>query len=217
MKVLFGKKKYDFAELESDAAFARLVEPVVAVGSGLPESNVAFAFRNWADFLTFAKRTKAAEQIASADERRRKLARRSNQDLTAIESRQKIVAERIEADLRELANRTGLPWGSKELFLRATTKAHPLEGRIFDPSMLFTGANFTGNALGVVYPGMPNLGWFPGMNNAVTSVQVVGLVMLFRLTGFRGASRVLVGAPYFQISNLGTIGFNNLTSSVLVD
>ena len=77
--------------------------------------------------------------------------------------------------MRELATRTGLAWGSKELFLRATAKADPLEGEVFDPAMLFTGAGFTGNALGVAYPGVPNLGWFFGMNNAVSSVQVLVL------------------------------------------
>jgi len=54
------------------------------------------------------------------------------------------------------------------------------------------------------------------MNN-VSSVQIIGVVGLFNTTWFRGASRLLFGLPYFQIANLGAIGFNNLTSSVLVD
>jgi hypothetical protein len=216
MKVVFKKKRIDFATLEADADFKRLSEPVVAVGSGLPESGVAFAFRNWKEFAAFAKRTKAADQIAALDEQRRKLRRRSYEDTSAVAARQKLKAERIEADLRELAARTGLAWGSKELFLRATAKADPLEGQIFDPAMLYTGIGFTGNALGVAYPGVPNLGWFTGMNNAVSSVQVLGFAVLFAGANFGGASRVLFGAPYFQIANLGTIGFNNVTSSVLL-
>jgi len=216
MKVVFNKKRIDFTALDADADFKQLAEPVVALGPGLPESGVAFAFRDWKEFVTFAKRTKAADQIASLDEQRRKLRKRSNEDSSTIAALQKLKAERIETDLRELATRTGLAWGSKELFLRATAKADPLEGEVFDPAMLFTGAGFTGNALGVAYPGVPNLGWFFGMNNAVSSVQVLGVVALFNLTYFRGASRVLAGAPYFQITNLGTIGFNNVASSALL-
>ena len=75
---------------------------------------------------------------------------------------------------------------------------------------------FTGNTLGVAYPGVPNLGWFSGMNNAVSSVQVLGVVALLNLTYFGGASRVSAGAPYFQITNLGTIGFHNVASSALL-
>src|SRR5262245_20969958 len=217
MKVVYGRKRVDFKMLEVDPDFARLPEPVIALGSGLPEKNVAFAFRDWRELVKFAAKTQAAERIASMDERRRKLRKRSGEDTTSLAARLKLKAERIESDMRDLAERTQLAWGSKELFLRATTKADPLEGPIFDPSMLFTGVGFTGSALGVVYPGLPDLSWFPGMNNAVSSVQIVGVVGLFNNTWFGGISRVLVGIPFFQLANLGIIGFNNLTSSVLVD
>ena len=138
-------------------------------------------------------------------------------DTTATAARLIRKAERIETELRELSTRTGLAFGSKELFLRATTKADPLEGPIFDPSMLFAGVGFTGNALAVPYPGFPDLSWFPGMNNAVSAVQIVGLVALYNTTWFRGASRIIFGLPFFQIPNLAAIGFNNVASSVLVD
>jgi hypothetical protein len=217
MKVVYGRKRIDYKALEADPDFKRLAEPVIALGAGLPEKNVAFVFGDWKEFLRFAARTQAAEQIAGMDERRRKLRKRSGEDTTAIAARLKRRAERIESELRELAEQTRLAWGSKELFIRATTKADPLEGPIFDPSMLFAGLGFTGNALGVTYPGLPDLSWFPGMNNAVSSVQIVGIVALFNNTWFRGASRLLFGFPFFQIPNLGVIGFNNFTSSVLVD
>lgn len=217
MKVVYGRKRVDFATLEADSDFKKLAEPVVALGSGLPEKGVAFAFRDWKELAKFAARTPAADKIAAMDERRRKLRKRSGEDTTALAARLKRKTERIEAELRELAQRTGLPYGSKELFLRATTKADPLEGPIFDPSMLFINPGFTGSAVGVAYPGLPDLSWFPGMNNAVSSAQIVGIVALFSNTWFRGATRLLVGLPYFQIANLGAIGFNNVTSSVLVD
>ena len=64
--------------------------------------------------------------------------------MTDIAERQKRKAARIEVDLRELAERTGLPLDSKELLLKATTEADPLEGAIFDPGMLFMGIGFAG-------------------------------------------------------------------------
>jgi hypothetical protein len=217
MKVLLGKKRLELTDLVADPGFARLTDSVVALGTGLPERGVAFAFRNWTEFVQFAGRTKFGDAVVDMASRRRTLAKRSGGDLSAAIARRVRVAERIETDLRELSARTGLAWGSKELFLRATIKADPLEGEIFDPSMLFTGAGFAGSAVAAVYPGIPDLSWLPGMNNRVTSVQIMGVVGLFNRTWFRGASRILFGAPYFQIANLATIGFNNVTSSVLVD
>ena len=60
MKVVFNKKRIYFTALDADADFKQLAEPVVALGPGLPESGVAFAFRDWKEFVTFAKRTKSS-------------------------------------------------------------------------------------------------------------------------------------------------------------
>jgi len=214
MKVVFGRKRIELAALETDPDFTALPEPVVALGSGLPEKALAFAFRDWKEFIKFAAKTEAAEKIAGMDERRRKLRKRSGEDTRGLAERLKRRAERIQSELHELAGRTGLAFDSKELFLRATSKADPLEGPIFDPSMLFTGLGFTGPALPVAYPGVPDLGWF-GMNNTVSSVRVVGVLGLFNLTWWGGASRVIFGLPFSQVANLGA--FNNIASSALVD
>ena len=214
MKVVYGRRRVEFAALEADPDFGRLKEPVLAIGTELPEKGVAFAFPDWKAFVKFAARTQAGEKIAKMDERRRKLRNRRLEDATAIAGQLKRKTERIDADLRELAMRTGLAVNSKELFLRATIKADLLEGPIFDPSMIFAGVGFTGNALGVTYPGLPDLSWFPGMNNAVSSVRVVGILGLYNVTWFRGASRVFFGLPFFQIPNLAAIGFNNVTSEL---
>ena len=216
MKILFGRKRFDYAMLEADADFRRLKEPVVMLGSGLPERGVAFAFRDWKELLKFAARTKVADKIAAIDESRRKLSRRKDEDMTLISERHKRKVARIQADLSELAERTGLPPNSKELLLRATIQADPLEGAIFDPAMLFMGIGFGGLSLPVFYPGIPDLGWF-NFNDRVSAVKVVGIVALYRDTFFRGPSRIFVGAPYFQIPNLLSVGFNNTASSVLVD
>lgn len=217
MKVIFGKKRLDLGTLQADTDFQGLKESVVAIGAGLPERAMAFAFKDWKAMLQFSKRSEFAETIADMDERRRKLSKRSGENLTAIIARRQLVTKRIEADMRELSKRTGLPWGSRELFLRATANADPLEGEIFDPAILWTGAGFTGASLPVFYPGIPDLSWFPGKNNTTSAVQVAGIVALFNLTWFRGASLMVFGLPFFQIPNLATVGFNNVTSSVLID
>ena len=214
MKVVYGRKRIELAALETDPDFTVLPEAVVALGSGLPEKGLAFAFRDWKEFVKFAAKTDAGEKVASMDERRRKMRKRSGEDLTGLAERLKRRTERIRFDLGELAARTGLAPDSKELFLRATAKADPLEGPIFDPAMLFNGLGFTGPALPVSYPGIPDLGWF-SMNNVVSSVRVVGILGLFNRTGWGGASRVIVGLPYAQVATLGA--FSNTASSALVD
>ena len=106
--MVYGRRRVEFAALEADADFRRLKEPVIALGTGLPEKVVAFAFPDWKAFVKFAARTQAGEKIAKMDERRRKLRNRRLEDTTAIAARLKRKTEPIDADLRELATRTGL-------------------------------------------------------------------------------------------------------------
>ena len=134
-------------------------------------------------------------------------------DLAFVKKRQLATAERIEEDLRQLAKETGLKYGSKELFLRATRDSRILEGQVFDPALLYTGANFVGNSLGAAMP-LPDLTWWPGMNNSITSVQMLGACILYRGTYFRGSSLWLLGVPYFQVASLAGTSFNNAASSV---
>ena len=217
MDIVLGSRRVRFAELETDPDFRRFPDSVIALGEELPEPGAAFAFQDWAAFKRFVKGTPIAESIAGLDERRRKTLERGDQNVEAAIARRRLVAERIDSDLRELSERTGFPWGSKELFIQATGEADPIEGSIFDPAMLYTSANFTGSALAVVASlGAPDLGWFPGMDNAVTSIQVSGVLALYSRRWYGGSSRVFVGLPYFQVANLGSIGFNNIASSALL-
>jgi hypothetical protein len=118
--------------------------------------------------------------------------------------------------MRNLAQHTGLPINSRELFLRATVKADPLTGPIFDPAVLHTFAGFTGLNFFIGYPGHPNFGWVTGLNNNVSSLRGAGALGLFSGTWFNGASRLFLG-PFFSNANLATVGFNNSASSALVD
>ena len=55
------------------------------------------------------------------------------------------------------------------------------------------------------------------MNDVVSAVKVIGVVVLYRDPFFRDPSRAFVGIPYFQIPNLQAVGFNNTASSASVD
>ena len=54
MKVVYGRRRVEFAALEADPDFRRLKEPVLAIGTGLPEKGVAFTGTNNASYLNFA-------------------------------------------------------------------------------------------------------------------------------------------------------------------
>ena len=95
MKVVYGRKRTELAALETDPDFAVLPEAVVALGSGLPEKGLAFAFRDWKEFVKFAAKTDAGEKVASMDERRRKMRKRSGENLTGLAERLKRRTERI--------------------------------------------------------------------------------------------------------------------------
>lgn len=212
MKYSFNGKLYDKKDL---GELNKSQEPIFVVGSGLPDQKVIYAFKNETDLYAWARDLPVADNFERMREGLKKARALKDEDNTAIFERQALLAKRIEEDLGELSKRTGLPANSKQLFLRATEKAGILEGRIFDPAMLFSGTNFSGNAVGLTVPS-PNLANFPGMNNTVSSVQVIGICRLFAGTFFNGASTLLLGAPYFQISNLTTIAFNNITSSAFI-
>ena len=129
MKVIYGRRRVELATLEADADFGRLKEPVIALGTGLPEKGVAFAFPDWKTFVKFAARTPAGEKIAKMDERRRNLRKRREEDTTAIAAQLKRKTERIDADLRELATRSGLALDSKPNFLLGNTSTRWICGR----------------------------------------------------------------------------------------
>ena len=187
----------------------------------MPEPNFAFGFPNWKALLKFTTRRAGGDLIALLDERRRKLRRRQNEDMTAIVARQALLLNRAEADMRELAQRTGLALDSKELFLRATVKADPLEGPVFDPAVLFQTPGFGGQRFLIGYPGAPDFSWTPGLNDNVSSVRGIGALALFSRTWFNGASRVFLGNParlgFYQNAALAGVAFDNVASSALID
>jgi hypothetical protein len=215
MKINFRNKDYTEGELKKNPVFAKAKDYVIAVGPGLNKGEGAFAFASEKEFINWSRKRPVGKSIA-AMYKDIGLARKEEGKNTAyIRARQIEKATRVANDLRALAKQTGLRLNSKALFLRATTKTMKAEGPIFDPVGLYTGTGFTGNSLGAAIP-LPNLNWWPGLNNTISSVQILGACILYSGTFFSGASRVLIGVPYMQITNLANIGFNNVTSSVYV-
>lgn len=221
LKYRFDGSTYTREKLSALRSFTRLKEPVLALGPGLPDRNVAYAFKNMAALYAAAPRMKLGPVFEKLKKGVAEARKASKGDLRALKARQIALAQRIKKDYEDLAARTGLPLDSEQLFLRATTKAPVLEGPVFDPACVYTGAGFTGSFMCVGVP-LANLTWFPGFNNTITSVRAAGVCVLYSGTWFRGSALVLVGLPLIALTNLAlvtpTVGalanFNNVTSSV---
>jgi hypothetical protein len=142
-------------------------------------------------------------------------------DHAVLRKLQVALSRRVKKEYEQVAARTGPAIDSEELFLRATTKAPVLEGPVFDPACLYTGAGFTGSLMCAATP-LPDLRWFPGFNNTITLVRTAGVCVLYSGTWFRGSALVLVGVPVIALANLALVApatgalanFNNVTSSV---
>ena len=215
MNIHFNGGTYTIDELKAMPEFAKDRNSVIAHGPGLSKEEEAFAFATESEFKDWVEKQPSGKQLEGLFEKLVQARAEAAGDLTLVKKRQLAKVKRIEEDLRDLAKETGLEYGSKELFLRATRDSKILEGPVFDPASLFTGANFSGNSIGAAVP-LPDLSWWPGMNNSVTSVRVLGVCILYNGTWFNGASRWLVGAPYFEVASLAGTGFNNVASSAYV-
>ena len=225
-RYVFRGKTYDHRSLSAVPAFHDLDAPAFALGPALGPDDVKTVhvferqtlLEKWIEANGRAELRDALAGIRAGVRRARTAERGDQADLRR---RQTTLAARIADDLRDLAGATGLPANSRRLFLRATSKSSVLEGAVFDPAWVFTGANFTGSSLGATVP-LPDLSWFPGMNNSITSLHALGICILHSNTWFRGASLWAVGAPYIGIANLAAVvptfgalpNFNNATSSL---
>jgi len=221
LKYCFQGAIYSRKTLSELDGLTRLKEPVMALGPGLPERNMAYVFENMKALYAAAPQLKLDHVLAKLRKGVTEARRSQNGDLTGLAARQTALAKRIKKDYEALAGRTGFPLDSEQLFLRATTKANPLEGPVFDPACVYTGVGFTGSYMCAGVP-LPDLTWFPGFNNTISSVRAAGACILYSGTWFGGAALVLVGLPVIAVANLTavtpTIGalanFNNVTSSV---
>lgn len=221
LSYMFEGSRHTRTSLSASSRYTRLKEPVIVLGPGMPQRNLAYVFDNIKAFYAATSRMKMGHIFDKLKRGITEAQKAEKGDLTPIKTRQIALARRIKNDYKKLAARTGFPLNSQKLFLQATTKAPVLEGPVFDPSCVFTGPNFTGNFMCVGVP-LPDLSFFAGFNNSITSVRAAGICVLFSHTWFRGASLVLVGLPIIAIANLASVApttgafanFNDITSSI---
>jgi hypothetical protein len=96
--------------------------------------------------------------------------------------------------LTHLAERTGLPLSSPELFERASARGSPiLEPPIIDSIMLFDGPNFGGNYALLLGAPLPDLSWV-GFDDRANSLPCHGICACFRDVNFGGPELVFLGA-----------------------
>ena len=217
----FEGSTYSRDKISSLSRFTRLKAPVIAFGPGMPSGKIVYAFHHMRAFLAAAAEMKMGHVFDKLKKGIAEARRVEKGDHAELKKVQVALARRVKKDYEQLAARSGLPVDSQELFLRATTKAPVLEGPVFDPACLFTGAAFTGSFMCAAVP-LPDLSWFPGFNNTITSVRAAGVCVLHAGTWFRGSALVLVGLPLIAVANLALIApttgalanMNNVTSSV---
>lgn len=222
-KFLFEGAIYSRAKISSLSRFTRLKEPVIAFGPGMPSRHVVYAYGNMRAFLAAASDMKLGHVFDKLNKGVAEARNEETSDHAVLRKLQVARSRRVKKEYELLAARTGLAVDSEALFLRATTKAPVLEGPVFDPACLYTGAGFTGSYMCAASP-MPDLRWFPGFNNTITSVRAAGVCVLYSGAWFRGSALVLVGVPVIAVANLSLVApttgalanFNNVTSSVYV-
>jgi hypothetical protein len=142
---------------------------IVAVGPHADREGVVEAFDGpksfhaWAEDAGYAHHVESVRKIVAAGRRERR------QDLRRAERRHRIVAERIRADLEELAEETGLALHSEELFLRATSDRPNGEPPIFGSAMLYDHPDYQGGWIPLAYT-LPDFRWL-GFNDLTSSYR----------------------------------------------
>jgi hypothetical protein len=123
--------------------------------------------------------------------------------------------ERLQDELRELSEETGLAIGSPEFLAQANTSATLLAAAPIPTTLLFDK---------VVDPGLPpvfggtfipviaTIPSFLGFNDKASGAIVVGLCTLHDKTFFRGPAAFLFGAPFARFV-LDDLGFDNRAAS----
>jgi hypothetical protein len=183
------------------------------------EDNVVQLFPTQSAFLLWAEKSEHADKFAQIEEFVARAKKYQKADNTTAIKRQQTAVKRITKDLKDLAKLTGLEANSEELFVKATVDYHPLEGPIFDPSILYQhinrGGRFLPLAAGI---GFPDFTWL-GFNDITSSVMGTGYCSLWADVWYFGRRLTLVG-PYPPLPpvtlNLTSFGFNDVASSALV-
>lgn len=179
------------------------------------QEKVVHLFSSEPDFNVWAKKSNHAEKIAQIDELVIRSKKYETADNTNVIKRQQKVVQRISNDLENFAKETGLPDNSEELFRRAAIDFHPLEGSIFDPTILYEHINLVGRRLPLAYPPgtYPDFTWL-NFNDIASSMMVYGYCKLWEHVWYSGRSVTITGSP--ALINLTGLGFNDIASSAIV-
>ncbi|MFN0166294.1 MAG: hypothetical protein ACKV22_07665 [Bryobacteraceae bacterium] len=149
-----------------------LAKPVMAVGLLEHDTSAAIAFDNREQLLSYLSGRKDAETISKAFAQVDAVYKLKDRDNSKFQARQVGTVKRIAAELEVLAQDEGLHVNSQKLFERATSKADPIAGPIFDPCQLFEHPNCTGRRLDVpAWTGFPDLRWH-NFDNITSSIRV---------------------------------------------
>ena len=151
-KYRFEGVTYSRAKISSLSRFAQLKEPVIAFGPGMPSRNVVYAYKNMRAFLAATGEMKLDLVFDKLKKGVAEARKAEKGDHAVLRKLQVALSRRVKKEYEQVAVRTGLAIDSEELFLRATTKAPVLEGPVFDPACLYTGAGFTGSYMCAATP-----------------------------------------------------------------
>jgi hypothetical protein len=194
--------------------------PILACG--LTETNITHVFEDNQTFEKWAATTSSAAKINSIFAKIAEAKKYKKTDISYLKNRKEKIIERVNQDMTDLAERTGLDPASEELFLKATLDSDDLEGAIFDPITAFDSVGRGGFEIGapgawIHLPGggYPVLGW-GGWDNRISSVRISGLALFCQNNWWGGATLWLAGFPVWYYSNLGIWGWDNVASSVWV-
>jgi hypothetical protein len=165
--------------------------PIIIAGNELPQRDVIYAFDSEESFDDWTRSNGLADKINRAKRsisEARALRTRSSFD--DVIRRQRTLIDRINIDLQELSQRTGLSLGTRQFFERAI-QTDIFEGRIFDPGIFYEHVNYEGHWLPMGNLSYPKLSWH-GWDNRISSLQFGGLGCMFEHSWFEGAQYWMV-------------------------
>ena len=179
------------------------------------EDNVVRLFQTQSAFHSWAEKSEHADKLAQTEKLIARSLKYKNADNTRVIKRQQSTVKRISKELKELADATGLPLNSEELFLKATVDFHPLEGPIFDPAILYEHVNRGGRGLPLISGNYPNFNWL-GFNDMASSVIRSGDCILWANIWYGGRQLFLAPRLLPASVNLTAFGFNDVASSAII-
>lgn len=203
----FQDRLHSLAELHEHPDFKGNDSVVLVAGVDLPGGgNVVHVHESEAAFQKWAQKTRYGAEVTSSIQAIRRARSERKEDDPAFRQRLEEEDRRVRQGIQDLARKTGLPWPSADLMVRA-------HGNIVDSVFLWDQANYQGEWRIFNIPGLPDFGWV-GWNDRTSSASGLGIGALYTDPWYGGRALWLLGI--FFLSNLAEIGFDNSLSSCWV-